>query len=168
MFALQRRRYGTILEPTRVWARAPAAMRGFLHLFAAVDRASSPLEPALRSLVMVKVAQAHACAFCIDINLASLRKRGVSLEKAQQIAAYQRSDRFTEKERAALDYADAMSRLGSGTSVDDATFERLRSFFDDNAIVELTALIALQSASAMFNAALQIPSQGLCEVPSSR
>lgn len=163
LFALQRRLYGAVLEPTRVWARAPAAMRGFVHLYAAVDRESSPLPPSLRSLVMVKVAQAHACAFCIDVNLATLQKRGVSFEKAQAIARHATSDLFTATERAALDYAEAVSRIGAGASVDDATFERLRAFFDDDAIVELTALIALQGASARFNAALRIPAQGFCE-----
>lgn len=160
IYAVQRRRYGAVLEPTRVWARAPAAMRGFVHLFAAVDRDGSPIDAALRSLVMVKVAQVNACAFCIDINLAALQKRGVSLEKAQRVAEHGTSELFSAKERTALDYAAAMSRTGVG--VDDATFDRLRAFFDDDAIVELTALVALQNASAKFNAALAIPAQGLC------
>lgn len=160
VFALQRRLYGAVLEPTRVWAHAPAAMRGFLHLFAAVDRGGSPLEPALRSLVMVKVAQLDACSYCIDINASLLLKRGVKLDKALAVADYKNSPLFTPKERAALDYAVAMTVTGS--TVTDVIFAELRRHFDENTIVELTALVSLQNASAKFNAALAIPSQGFC------
>jgi uncharacterized peroxidase-related enzyme len=160
LFALQRRRHGVVFEPTRIWARAPQALRGFLHFGAAVDRNSSPIEPSLRSLVMVKISQLNSCAFCIDLNAARLRERGVELDKALELSHYETSDRFSDRERAALDYAAAMTLPDRG--VDDAVFERLRGFFDDDAIVELTALVALQNASSKFNAALGIPSQGFC------
>ncbi len=160
LYALQRRRYGVVFEPTRLWARAPKAMRGFLHLGAAVDWKDSPLEPALRSLVMVKVSQLNSCSFCIDLNGARLSERGMDVDKALELGHYESSDLFTERERAALDYAVAVTLPERG--VDDAVFERLRRYFDDNAIVELTALVALQNASSKFNAALGIPSQGFC------
>lgn len=159
-YTLQRRHRGAVLEPTRIWARAPAALRGFLHFGAAVDRKSSPIDPALRSLVMVKVSQLNRCSFCIDLNAARLRERGVSTDKALALASHDRSALFSDKERTALDYAVAMTTTGQGPS--DALFERLRTHFDEDAIVELTALIALQNASSKFNAALRIPSQGFC------
>jgi len=160
LYALQRRRHGVVLEPTRVWARAPKPMRGFLHLVAAVDRRTSPIEPALRSLVTVKVSQINSCSFCVDLNAARLQQRGVGMDKAQALSHYETSELFSAKEHVALDYAVAMTRTSPG--VDDDLFRRLRGFFDDNAIVELTALIALQNASSKFNAALGIPSQGFC------
>jgi AhpD family alkylhydroperoxidase len=159
-FLLQRRRHGAVFEPTRIWARAPAALRGFLHFAAAVDRSGSPIKPDLRSLVMVKVSQLNRCSFCIDLNAARLTERGASLDKALALGRYQTSDLFSAKERAALDYAVAMTLPEPG--VDAAIFDRLHEFFDDDAIVELTALIALQNASSKFNAALAIPAQGLC------
>ncbi len=157
--ALQRRVYGQVLEPARVWARAPAAFAGFVHLVAAVDRATSPIEPALRALVTVKVSQVNACTFCIDLNGAKLGQRGVSMEKALALSDYGGSPLFSSKERAALDYAVEMTRT---SAVTDETFARLRASFDDDTIVELTALIALQNASSKFNAALAIPAQGFC------
>jgi len=66
---------------------------------------------------------------------------------------------FDDRERAALDYADAMTI--TGRDVDDALFARLREHFDDDAIVELTETIAWENASAKFNRALRVPSQGL-------
>ena len=66
---------------------------------------------------------------------------------------------FDGRERAALDYADAMTI--TGRDADDALFARLREHFDDDAIVELTETIAWENASAKFNRALRVPSQGL-------
>jgi alkylhydroperoxidase family enzyme len=69
------------------------------------------------------------------------------------------SDLFDERERAALAYAEAITL--SDRDVDDTLFERLRAHFDEDAIVELTAVIAWENASSKFNRALRVESQGL-------
>lgn len=167
LYTLQQRHRGVVLEPTRIWARAPAALRGFLHFGAAVDRKGSPIDAALRSMVMVKVSQLNRCSFCVDLNASRLHERGVSMDKALALGSYESSELFSGKERAALDYAVAITS-GPG-DVSDTLFEQLRGFFCDDAIVELTALIALQNASSKFNAALQIPSQSFCPaIPTGR
>ncbi|HSP16422.1 MAG TPA: hypothetical protein VLV78_16880 [Thermoanaerobaculia bacterium] len=66
---------------------------------------------------------------------------------------------FDERERTALEYADCMTI--TGREVSDGLFERIRGHFDDDAIVELTEVVAFENASAKFNRALRIPSQGL-------
>lgn len=109
---------------------------------------------------MVKVSQINSCSFCVDLNAAKLHERGVGTDKAAALSNHEGSTLFSSKERVALDYAVAMTRSDRG--VDDELISRLREFFDDNTIVELTALIALQNASSKFNAALGIPSQGFC------
>ena len=73
------------------------------------------------------------------------------------------SDRFDERERLALEYAEAMTRSDLG--VDDDLVERLRRHFDDDAVIELTGLIAFQNMSSKFNSALDVPPQGFCRVP---
>lgn len=159
-FSLQQRLRGRVLEPSRIWARAPIPMRAFLQLVAAVDRRSSPIEPALRSLVQVKVSQLNACSFCVDLNGSILQRRGVPLDKALALHEHESSPLFSPRERAVLDYAAAVTTTGA--QVSDEVFAALRSFLDDDAIVELTALIALQDASSKFNTALAIASAGLC------
>jgi len=84
---------------------------------------------------------------------------GVAQEKILALADYATSALYSEAERVALEYADAMTL--SGREVDDALFARLRRFYDDDALVELTAIIAWENASSKFNRALRIPSQGL-------
>lgn len=84
---------------------------------------------------------------------------GLSAEKILALGDYAKSPQYDEQERAALAYADAMSTTGG--NVDDHLFGRLQRHFSDDALVELTALIAWENASSRFNRALRIPSQGL-------
>jgi alkylhydroperoxidase family enzyme len=83
----------------------------------------------------------------------------VSDEKILALADYATSPLYDDAERAALEYADCMTI--SGREAGDELFARLRRFYDDDALVELTATIAWENASSKFNRALRIPSQGL-------
>jgi uncharacterized peroxidase-related enzyme len=117
----------------------------------------------LRSLVTVRVSQINGCGFCVDLNAATLLRRGASPQRIEALSAWRQSVLFTERERAALDYAEAVTR--SDARVEDGHFERLRTYFDDDAIVELTGLIAFQNLSSKFNSALAVPPQGFCSLP---
>lgn len=162
----QRRKYGRALDAARLWARSPRLFLGMAGLYGMIDRRSSPIDPALRSLVTVRVSQINGCSFCVDLNSATLLKRGASLEKAAAVSHWRSSDLFDERERAALEYAEAMTVTGDG--VTDPTFDALRRHYDDNAVVEFTALVAFQNLSSKFNAALCVPPQGFCELPTAR
>ncbi|MEO8443326.1 MAG: carboxymuconolactone decarboxylase family protein, partial [Betaproteobacteria bacterium] len=59
LFWLQRRHYGRELEPARLWGRTPRAFLAMAAMYGALDRKASPLVPALRSLVMVRVSQVN-------------------------------------------------------------------------------------------------------------
>ena len=84
---------------------------------------------------------------------------GVSNEKIDAVLDYANSELFDATERVALEFADAMTI--TGREVSDELFARLREFYDDDALVELTATIAWENASSKFNRALRIPSQQL-------
>ncbi|MBI3637127.1 MAG: carboxymuconolactone decarboxylase family protein [Candidatus Rokubacteria bacterium] len=86
-------------------------------------------------------------------------KLGLSTEKILALGDYATSPLYTDAERVALEYADGMTLSGRGVS--DELFARLRRFYDDDTLVELTEIIAWENASAKFNRALRIPSQGL-------
>lgn len=161
--ANQRRRYGRELEPARLWGRTPWVFAALSLLYGALDRRRSPIEPALRSLVTVRVSQINWCAFCIDINSANCLKRGVSEAQLAALPEFEASDAFDERTKAALAYAEAMTRSDRG--VDDALFARVRRYFDEDALIELTALVAFQNMSSKFNAALGVPAQGFCNIP---
>ncbi len=84
---------------------------------------------------------------------------GVSDEKILALEDYAESPLYDEREKAALEYAAAMTL--SDRDVDDELFARVRGYFDDEALVELTATIAWENSSSKFNRALRVPSQGL-------
>lgn len=84
---------------------------------------------------------------------------GLSDEKILDVGAYATSPWYTHVERTALEYADAMTI--TGVEVTDELFERLRACFDEDAIVELTMVIAFENSSSKFNRALRVPSQNL-------
>jgi AhpD family alkylhydroperoxidase len=159
----QKRRYGAVLEPARLWGRSPKVFAALALLYGALDRGSSPLSPALRSLVTVRVSQINWCAFCVDINGALVLKRGVDEATLADLPTFRDSDRFGEREKAALDYAEAVTF--SDRQPDERHFDTLRRHFDDDAIVELTALVAFQNLSSKFNAALNVQAQGFCKMP---
>jgi AhpD family alkylhydroperoxidase len=159
----QRRKYGQELEAARLWARVPKLFAAIALLYGALDRKGSPLDPRLRSLLTVRISQLNWCPFCVDINSATLLKRGASSEKVEALAQWRDSDLFDARERAALDYAEAVTL--SDRQVDNAVMAALKGQFDDDAVVELTALIAFQNLSSKFNAALGVPAQGFCRLP---
>jgi alkylhydroperoxidase family enzyme len=91
---------------------------------------------------------------------------GVLEEKILALNEYAESPLYDAKEKAALEYADAITL--SDRDVDDELFARVRGFFDEEALVELTAIIAWENSSSKFNRALRVPSQGLWERVRSR
>jgi len=163
LFRRQKRTYGEVLTPSLLWGRSPKVFATFGLLYAAFERRSSPLPPALRSLVMVRVSQINHCAFCIDMNSATLLKRGIPLSKLEALPNWRASNLFSDEERLALEYAESMTTPTLG--VGEELRGRLKNRFSEDAIVELTGLIAFQNMSAKFNAALAIPPQGLCIIP---
>jgi AhpD family alkylhydroperoxidase len=161
LFWLQRRHYGHELEPARLWGRTPRVFLSMAAMYGALNRKASPLAPALRTLILVRVSQINWCAFCIDINSATGIKHGVSEEKLAALPQFTESDLFDEGEKAALAYAEEMTY--SDRRSDPALIATLQRYFSNDAIIELTALIAYQNLSSKFNAALGVPAQGFCD-----
>ncbi|MDX8408348.1 MAG: carboxymuconolactone decarboxylase family protein [Mariprofundaceae bacterium] len=156
----QKRRYGQVLEPARLWGRSPWVFCSLALLYGALDRRSSPLEPVLRSLVTVRVSQINWCEFCVDINSATVLKRGIDRQMLDALDEFGESRLFSQKEKAALSYAEAITY--SDRQPEEAHFNELRRHFDEDAIIELTGLIAFQNMSSKFNAALGVDAQGFC------
>ena len=164
LFWSQKRKYGAVLQSGLLWARVPKLFGAVALLFGALDRKSSPISPVLRSLVMVRVSQINWCAFCVDINAATLAERSGSMEKLDHLEKWQESDRFDDQERVVLAYVEAITYSDQQVNAD--LLEQLKAFFDEDGIVELTGLIAFQNLSSKFNAALDVPPQGFCKIPS--
>lgn len=162
-FWSQKRRYGKVLKPGLLWARVPRLFAAVATLYGVLDRKGSPLSPQLRSLVTVRVSQINWCAFCVDINAMTLAKRAGNTEKVAALNNWQDSPLFSDEEKAALAYTEAVTR--SDQQVTPQLMTQVKSHFNDDALVELTGLIAFQNLSSKFNAALDVPAEGFCSLP---
>lgn len=165
-FWSQQRRYGAVLQPGLLWGRVPKLFAAVALLYGVLDRRSSPISPVLRSLVTVRVSQINTCHFCVDINSATLAKRTGTMEKVEALAYWRDSAIFDEKERAVLEYTEAVTITGH--QVSEALMTRLKQYLHDDALVELTGLIAFQNLSSKFNSALDVPPQGFCQLPEKK
>lgn len=163
LHAWQRHRHGEVLAPTQLWSYRPRALIHFLLTFGALRRRDSPVTGEVRSLVAVRVSQVTGCTFCVDLNASLLAAEGASDEKLAAVTSWTTAPCFSDAERAALAYAEAMT--ATPPAVDDALFATLRAHYSAEAIVELTAVIAFQNMSARFNTALQAEAYGFCQLP---
>ena len=87
---------------------------------------------------------------------------GASEDKVREVTSAEKSAHYTESERAAIAYAEAMTITGERVTV--ALFARVRACFDEAQIVELTAAAALENFRSKFNVALGIEAQGFCTI----
>ena len=148
--------HGTGLEPLEVWAVQPKMMRGMGRFQQAVRNADG-VDERTKNLVELKGAQMIGCEFCVDLGSQICRNSGFSDEDLLAIPRYRQSDRFTESEKVAMDYAVAVMR--TPVEVTDDLFARVKEHFTDDQIVEITALLTVVNLDR-FNAALGIGSAG--------
>lgn len=158
IFWLQKRHYGAILDSSKLWGRSPSIFTGLSLFYSMINRKSSPVPARLRSLISVEVAKIIQCPFCVDINSAIFINQGEDKKTLEHIEDFQTSPLFSDREKAALSFAKAMSFTPN--QVTDEIFANLQQYFCDDEIVELTALIAFQNCSSRFNTSLKIPLQG--------
>jgi AhpD family alkylhydroperoxidase len=144
----------------------PGHFGAVLLLLGLFQRRAAIVDPVLRSLVSARIAQLNGCAFCVDLNSYNLLLAGESAHKAAAVSHWRDSELYSARERAALDFAEAVTDTSRRTT--DAQLQALRAHFDDDGIVLLTAWIAFQNMSAKFNAALGAEDNGLCQLPGPR
>ena len=104
---------------------------------------STKLEPGLLHLVKTRASQINRCAYCIDMHTKDARAGGETEQRLYALAAWQETPFFTERERAALAWTEAITLIGQ-RSVPDALYEEVRRHFSDKELVDLTlGLVAI-------------------------
>ncbi len=130
----------------------PAAFKALYAASNAVHE--GVLEPALVELVFLRVSQINGCAYCMDMHGSALRKAGIDPRKLDTLPGWRDSRFFDARERAALEWAEALATLPSGAPA-EATYEALKPHFDDAGIATLTMAVALISAWNRLGVGLQ-------------
>ncbi|MBP0589702.1 carboxymuconolactone decarboxylase family protein [Paraburkholderia sp. LEh10] len=108
--------------------------------------AKSSLGSNLIELVQTRVSQINGCAFCLDMHARELRKGGETWHRLNVLSAWQETNLFTAKEKAALAWAETLTRLPDGYSEREIEYQALREHFSDEEIVELTWSVAVINA----------------------
>ena len=160
MFFVLRRMLGRVPTPYRVvFTRMPKALLAHVMMVGVLDRRLR-LDPDLRVLIESHVATLNGCTFCLDlVQSMGLRRNPALRNKLGRLDGYRTDLTFSARERAALAYVEQVTRE---RRADDATFAALRAQFDEQEIVEITWVNALEQYFNALNGGLGIGSDGFC------
>jgi AhpD family alkylhydroperoxidase len=104
---------------------------------------ASGLDQRLADLVKLRASQINQCAYCIDMHWKDLRAEGESEQRLYGLSAWRESPYYSDRERAALEWTEAVTVLTDGFVPDEA-YERVREQFAEEELVKLTmALVAI-------------------------
>jgi AhpD family alkylhydroperoxidase len=120
------------------FAAAPAAMKSWLE-YSQGTLKNGP-EESLTDLVKIRASQINGCAFCLDMHTAEARKRGETEQRLYLLDAWRDSPLYSERERAALGWTEALTRLPETGAPHDA-YEAVKSQFSEEEQVTLTLVI---------------------------
>ena len=124
-------------DKLNLFAAAPALMKNWLATSRAVAAA---VDPALALLVEIRASQLNGCASCVNMHVVHARAIGLSEQRIDLISVWREAPCYSDKERAALAWSEALTRLSHGDS-HEAAREELAAHFSEEEQVELTLLV---------------------------
>jgi AhpD family alkylhydroperoxidase len=134
---------------------APGAVEAMLGIEKYLRK--SDLDRKLLDLINLRASQINGCAYCIDMHWKDLRAAGETEQRLYGLDAWQESPYYTDRERAALAWTEAVTNIHEGR-VSDAVFDEVRKFFSEKEVADLTlAITAINSWNRMNIAARTVP-----------
>ncbi|TDV54165.1 carboxymuconolactone decarboxylase family protein [Actinophytocola oryzae] len=163
-----RRRFGVVPEPFTVLARHRKLFMAAARHELAAEKANEAVPKPILELAVFRVAQRLGCSWCVDFGTMLQKHAGLDIERLRHIDDYRTSPTYTDQERLAVAYADAMTT--TPVSVTDEQVARLREEFGDEGVLELTYQIGLENMRARMYSSLDIRDQGFgsgdaCRLP---
>ena len=120
------------------YSSSPDAMKAMMALEVAISKLG--LEASLLELVKLRASQINGCAYCVDMHTADARKAGETERRLSGVVAWRETPFFTERERAALGWVEALTRVAD-THAPDADYQKLATQFSAKEMVDLTLAI---------------------------
>lgn len=117
---------------------SPSGTRAMLALEETIGK--SGIDKTLAELVRIRASQLNGCAFCLDMHVTDAIKHGESQRRLATVAAWREAPFFTERERAALEWTEAVTLIAQ-THVPDAAWDAVKPHFTEQEIANLTLLI---------------------------
>lgn len=127
---------------------SPDAFRTMLHVEQQIHK--SGLEASLLELVKTRASQINGCAWCLDMHTKDARAQGETEQRLYLLTAWREAPCYSARERAALAWTEALTRIADTHEVSDAVYDEARRHFDESALVDLTlAVIAINGWNRM-------------------
>ena len=134
---------------------SPAVYRAMLALEQCVREFH--LEKNIMELIKIRASQMNGCAYCLDMHTQDARAAGESEQRLSTLSAWRDTPFFTERERAALEWAESITRIADTHAPDD-TYQRVRQYFPERELVELTlAIVAINGWNRLAIAFRAVP-----------
>jgi AhpD family alkylhydroperoxidase len=132
------------MEPRiNVFEKGQNAMKAVYGL--GIYLAKSPIEQALLNLIYFRVSQINGCAFCLDMHSKDLRAKGETGQRLYVLDAWRDAPFYSDRERAALAWAEAVTKI-TGGNVPDEVYDEASKQFSEQELIDLTiAVITINS-----------------------
>ena len=143
----------TRLSPGKAAPEAIQAMRAL-----STYSKNSGLGPTLIELINMRVSQINGCAFCLAMHYADARKNGESEARLNLLPAWREAPLYTERERAALAWAEALTHIGPEAAPDEL-YAEVRRHFSDEEMVKLSLAIAVINSWNRLMIGFRVPPQ---------
>ena len=132
---------------------SPGALKAMLGLAGFLRKCG--LEKKLLDLIDLRVSQINGCAFCIDMHWKDLRAAGETEQRLYGLDAWRESPYYTDRERAALSWAESVTLIADTKDVPDEVFEEAHRHFNDEELANLTLGVVAINGFNRFNVAFR-------------
>ncbi|ORA31802.1 transposase [Mycobacterium aquaticum] len=168
MYRVAKRRFGEVPEPFTVVAHHPRLLVANAVHENLLQSGSKKLPASVRELAVFWTARTVGCSWCVDFGSMLMRLENLDVDRLKSIDDYATSPLYTDDERAAIAYANAMTT--DPHSVTDEQIADLKKRFGEDGVIELTYQIGVENMRARMYSALGIAEQGFssgdaCRVP---
>jgi AhpD family alkylhydroperoxidase len=131
------------MEPRFDYKASPGAYKAMLGLEHYLNECS--LEQPLIHLIKLRASQINCCAYCLDMHWKDLRALGENEQRLYSLDAWRECPYYTDRERAALEWTDAVTQITNG-HVPDEVYEKVGRFFNEKELCDLTLAVATINA----------------------
>ena len=135
---------------------APEALKPLFDGGKALEK--STLEKSLCTLIQLRASQINACGVCLALHVREAQAQGESMDRIVGLSAWRDAGWYSPRERAALEWTEALTSLGQGHPT-ETLLARMREHFDDKELVFLTLAVTLINSWNRFNVAFALPSE---------
>jgi len=153
IFEAIKKQFGMVPNLFATIAHYPRALKPIIDLYQAIAKEST-IEPNLQELANLEVSRINHCHYCLTHHAQMAKASGIKDEQLKSWKAEKLDEAFSDKEKTVIEYAREVTK--DAEDVSDELFKRLKSYFSDSEIVNLTLIIGLMNVFNRFNGALGV------------